>query len=189
LRRTLRSLQLDNPLKRLERRHRSALVFAEQLSSLPESLLDTTVYIDTLQNRLPLHLSEVLRTSKVWHSTVTECEMAVLLGILDPSHPGTARAIEEVSVLLEGRSEERILSPDRQTWFEAGVLAGTLARLQQYGKAEQRRALNDALIFVSATRAGLTVLTRNIVDYDLMMQITGRTNVIFYESSVGKKQT
>jgi predicted nucleic acid-binding protein len=153
------------------------------MASLPEFLLDTTVYIDALQNRLPWQLSEVLKTADSWHSTVTECEMAVLLGILDPTHPATAQTVDEVTLSLERREYRRTLAPDRETWFEAGVLAGTLAC-----NADQRRALNDALIFVSATRAGLTVLTRNIGDYDLMMQITSQTNVIFYETAVGKKR-
>jgi hypothetical protein len=42
------------------------------------------------------------------------------------------------------RPEHRILTPDRDTWREAGILAGLIARLQRYGKNEQRTSLNDA---------------------------------------------
>jgi predicted nucleic acid-binding protein len=53
--------------------------------------------------------------------------------------------------------------------------------LQQYRRAEQRRALNDALIFLSAAKAGLAVLTRNISDFDLLMQLVPQGKAVFYE--------
>jgi predicted nucleic acid-binding protein len=53
--------------------------------------------------------------------------------------------------------------------------------VQQYGKAEQRKILNDALIFLSAAKAGLTVLTRNITDFDLLMQLAPDAQVLFYD--------
>jgi predicted nucleic acid-binding protein len=77
--------------------------------------------------------------------------------------------------------DHRILNPDRQTWRDAGVVAGLLARLQQYGKADQRRVFNDALILLSATKAGLVVLTRNISDFDLLLQLVPWGKVLFYE--------
>jgi hypothetical protein len=43
--------------------------------------------------------------------------------------------------------------------------------------------LNDALIFLSAAKAGLAVLTRNIADYDLLAQLAGRGSVIFYQTT------
>jgi predicted nucleic acid-binding protein len=147
---------------------------------VPKLLLDTTVYIDELQGRLPLDVEISLRATNVWHSTVTECELSALAGLLAPDHPDSARAIEQVTKTIERRPSHRIVNPDRETWREAGVIAGLLARLQQYGKAEQRRVLNDALIFLSATKAGLAVLTRNVSDYDLLMQLVPQGKAIFY---------
>jgi hypothetical protein len=69
-------------------------------------------------------------------------------------------AIDQVLASIEQRPSHRIVSPDREVWRDAGILAGLLAKLQQYGKAEQRKTLNNALIFLS-TKAGLTVLTRD----------------------------
>ena len=68
-------------------------------------------------------------------------------------------------------------------WREAGILAGLLARLQGYGKSEQRKALNDALIFLTAAKSGCIVLTRNLSDFDLLMQLDLRGQAIFYELS------
>ena len=150
---------------------------------LPKLLLDTTVYIDQLQGKLPREVELSLRASSLWHSTVTECELSALAGLLNPTRPDSARAIDEVLASIEQRPSHRTLNPDRETWQEAGVLTGLLARMQQYGKADQRRALNDALILLSAAKAGLAVLTRNITDYDLLTQLAPRGSVVFYRTS------
>jgi predicted nucleic acid-binding protein len=179
-----RSLRRFKPLKqsgRLQPRPRSHLEFIMQIESLPGLLLDTTVYIDSLQDRFPREVDEVVTSTFSWHSTVTECEMAALLGLLDPDNPHTASVLDRVAVSIEQRPAHRILNPDREVWREAGMLAGTLARLQQYGKAEQRRALNDALLLLSAAKAGLAVLTRNVADFDLLMQLEPRGRAVFYE--------
>jgi predicted nucleic acid-binding protein len=150
-------------------------------SSIPKLLLDTTVYIDELQGKLPRDVEFAVRSTGIWHSTVTESELSALAGLLDPRHPETARALEQVFASIHERPTHRIVNPDRQVWREAGIVAGLLARLQQYRKAEQRRALNDALIFLSAAKAGLAVLTRNISDFDLLMQLVPQGKAIFYE--------
>jgi predicted nucleic acid-binding protein len=156
------------------------------LSSLkppfPKLLLDTTVYIDALQARLPDYTEIALRTANLWHSTVTEAELAALAGLLDPAHSHTATAIAQLAASIELRPAHRILTPDRDTWREAGILAGLLARLQQYGKNERRKALNDALIFLCAAKNGCAVLTRNVSDFDLLMQLDEKGQVIFYDS-------
>jgi predicted nucleic acid-binding protein len=148
----------------------------------PKLLLDTTVYIDTLQGRLPDYAEVALRVGSLWHSTVTEAELAALAGLLDPRHPETADAITQVAASIDLRPAHRILTPDRETWREAGLLAGLLARLQGYGKNEHRKALNDALIFLTAARNGCVVLTRNLSEFDLLMQLDARGQAIFYDS-------
>jgi predicted nucleic acid-binding protein len=163
-------------------RERSELPFVAKASSVPRLLLDTTVYIDELQGKLPTDVELVIRSTSLWHSTVTESELSALAGLLDPKHPQTARALEQVVASIEQRPSHRIVNPDRQVWRDAGVVAGLLARLQRYRKAEQRRALNDALIFLSAAKAGLVVLTRNISDFDLLMQLVPQGKALFYET-------
>jgi len=60
------------------------------------------------------------------------------------------------------------------------VLAGILARLQGYGRTERRKVLNEALIFATARKHGLTVLTRNSDDFDFLQQLdsAGRVCVL-----------
>jgi predicted nucleic acid-binding protein len=175
-------LKPEKHTTQLKPRELAELPFLHQVGRpFPKLLLDSTVYIDELQGKLPHDVEVYLRVCGVWHSTVTESELAALAGLLNPAHPRTANVIEQVAATLERRPDHRILNPDREVWREAGILAGMLARLQQYGKAEQRRALNDALIFLSAGKHGCSVLTRNIADFDLLMQLVPDGKVLFYE--------
>jgi predicted nucleic acid-binding protein len=168
----------------LARRDLSKLQFLSDLKPpFPKLLLDTTVYIDALQGRLPDDAEVALRAASLWHSTVTEAELAALAGLLNPAHPGTASVIGQVVASIELRPQHRILTPDRETWREAGIMAGLLARLQGYGKRQQRKALNDALIFLSAARSGCVVLTRNVLDFDLLMQLDASGRAVFYDAA------
>jgi predicted nucleic acid-binding protein len=178
-----RTLRLKSSERRASPRYRrrSELPFIADVSSVPKLLLDTTVYIDELQEKLPRDVELAIRSTSLWHSTVTECELSALAGLLNPDHPGTPRAIDQVLASIEQRPSHRIVNPDREVWRDAGILAGLLARVQQYGKAEQRKILNDALIFLSSAKAGLTVLTRNISDFDLLMQLAPYGKVLFYD--------
>ncbi len=181
LRRTLRRLKSLERRANLPYRQRSELPFLANTNRLPKLLLDTTVYIDELQGRLPRDVELALRSASLWHSSVTEAELSALAGLLHPDHPDTAHTVQQVFASIERRAGHRIVTPDREVWRDAGVLAGLLARLQHYGKVEQRRALNDALIFISAAKAGLTTLTRNIADYDLLTQLAPYGKVLFYD--------
>lgn len=183
LKQSLRRLKPEKRQKQLEYRDRAKLRFLPSLKSpFTKLLLDTTVYIDALQENLPGDVEIVLRAGNLWHSTVTESELAALAGLLDPKHPDTASAVAQVAASIEQRPEHRILSPDRDIWREAGILAGLLARLQRYGKSEQRKALNDALIYLTASKNGCVVLTRNVLDFDLLMQLDVTGQAIFYDS-------
>ena len=181
VRRSLRRLKPEKRTETLVPRNRSLLPLLSELKRpLPKLLLDTTVYIDELQGRLPQGVQVALRVTEIWHSTVTEAELMALPGLLDPAHPGTRQAVHQITASVERRPEHRILTPDREVWREAGILAGLLARLQHYGKADQRRVLNDALLFVSAEKQGCSVLTRNTSDFDLLMQLAPSGRAVFY---------
>ena len=80
------------------------------------------------------------------------------------------------------RPRHRCLSPDRDVWRRAGVIAGRLARVQGHGKDGRHRLLNDTLIFLTAAKAGACVLTRNISDFDLLMQIEPKGSAVFYRT-------
>lgn len=180
---SLRRLKPEKHRKKLAYRDRSQLPYLESLKPpFSKLLLDTTVYIDALQGRLPQSVEIALRAGNLWHSTVTEAELAALAGLLDPSHPATQHVIAQIAASVDLRPEHRILAPDRDAWREAGILAGLLARLEQYGKNERRKALNDALIFLTAAKNGCVVLTRNVKDFDLLMQLDRKGQAVFYDA-------
>src|ERR1700685_577659 len=164
----------------LQRRPDTQLEFIETTEIPGKLLYDTTVYVDTLRGRFPEKSRFVLRTANAWHSPVTEAELAVLAGSLDPAHPNTRRAIDEIAISISQRGPHRMIVPDVVVWREAGILSGVLSRVQGYDKGQRRRLMNDALIFVTARRHGCTVLTRNVGDFDLLQQLDPTGRVLFY---------
>jgi len=181
---SLRRLKPEKQLRQLKYRDRSRLQFLPELRPpFPKLLLDTTVYVDILQGNFPESAARVLRAASLWHSSVTEAELAAMAGLLEPSHPDTASVIAEVEASIEQRPAHRILTPDREIWRDGGMLAGLLARLQRYGSIERRKLLNDALIILTAGKHGCTVLTRNVADFDLLAQLDRRGQVVFYDRS------
>jgi predicted nucleic acid-binding protein len=181
IRATLRRLKPEKRRTQLKPRDEAALDFIATTSKKPGKLLyDTTVYIDILQDRFPLDGAFMLRSAEAWHSPVTEAELSAAIGLLDPGHSGTSEIVEQITAVIERRPSYRSILPDPEIWREAGILSGILARLQGYGKEQRRRALNDALLFASARKHGCVVLTRNVVDFDLLQQLDPSGSVLFY---------
>jgi predicted nucleic acid-binding protein len=178
---TLRRLKPDKQRQPLKPRADEELTFLNLKSDRPRSVLyDTTVYIDIIQGRFPDSGEPLLRTADAWHSTVAENELASTCGLLDPAHPDTKDVIKQITGIINRISPYRSLAPDREVWHDAGILTGTIARLQGTSKPDRRRILNDALIFATARKYGHTVVTRNITDFDFLHQLDPSGRVIFY---------
>lgn len=165
----------------LTRRPDAQLDFIETATPPAKLLYDTTVYIDILRGRFPEAARSRLQMVAAWHSPVTEAELAVAAGLLDPAHPNTRKIIDEIAASIEKRAIHRMIVPDIVVWREAGILSGILARLQGHDKTQRRRLLNDALLFVSARRHGCTLLTRNVADFDFLQQLDPAGRVLFYK--------
>jgi len=177
----LRRLKPEKHREPLTRRSAAQLPFVERASDLPGKLLyDTTVYIDILQGRFPQEAETAMRAADAWHSTVTEAELVAMCGFLKPDHPDTRKTVEQIAAAIERRPAHRTISPDREIWINAGILSGTLSRLQGYGVADRRRVMQDALVFATARKHGLAVLTRNTADFDLLQQLDPVGRVLFY---------
>ena len=67
-------------------------------------------------------------------------------------------------------------------WGAAGILAGLAFRLGNYAKGQERKLLNDALVFLQAAEAGRAVLTGNVRDCDFLSQLVPNGRIIFYRS-------
>jgi predicted nucleic acid-binding protein len=177
----LRRYKPEKHNKQLRRRPDSELDFIETSTIRPAKLLyDTTVYIDILQGRFPKQGELMLRAVDAWHSPVTEAELAAACGMLDPAHSETRKVIEEITALIDRRSAQRTITPDQNIWREAGMVSGLLGRLQGYERDQRRRVLNDALLYITARRYGCTVLTRNLSDFDFLLQLDPPGRVLFY---------
>ena len=177
----LRRLKPEKHRTPLKPRRESELDFIESVGSRPGKLLyDTMVYIDILQNRFPQGGEVLLRAAEAWHSPVTEAELAASCGLLDPAHAQTRGIVEQIVAVIERRPSYRTLATDSEIWREAGILSGTLARLQGYKSDQRRRVLNDALLFATARKHGCSVLTRNVVDFDFLQQLDPSGKVMFY---------
>lgn len=70
----------------------------------------------------------------------------------------------------------QMLTPNAQVWADAGVVAGMLARTQSFQPHQRKECLNDALIFLTAAKAGLPVLTANRDEFDLIQQLATRAS-------------
>ncbi len=179
--RTLRRLKPDKHRAQLKRRAESELEFVGTTRQRPAKLLyDTTVYIDILQGRFPQQGEAMLRATEALHSPVTEAELAATCGLLDPAHSRTREIVEQVDAVIDRRPTYRTITPDAEIWREAGILSGMLVRTQGYGREQRRRVLNDALLFETARKHGCAVLTRNVVDFDLLQQLDPSGHVMFY---------
>ena len=177
--RTLRHLKPQR--QRLKPRAESELAFLGRSPDKPRSLLyDTTVYVDILQGRFPVTGETMLRAADAWHSAVAENELASTCALLDPAHSDSRAVIKEIASLIDRMPAHRTIAPDRDMWRSAGILTGTIARLQGISKTDRRRILNDALIFATARKLGHTVLTRDIADFDFLQQLDPAGRVLFY---------
>jgi predicted nucleic acid-binding protein len=144
-------------------------------------MLDTTVYIDAQKARLPQALSARMAVGEILHSAVALGEIAANLGLLDPAHIGTPGVAQVLRETLGRADMKRTVSPSTEAWLEASVLAGILARTQGFPKHDRRKLLNDALIFLSAHEADAVLVSRNVRDIDLLLQIRPDVRVLLYD--------
>jgi hypothetical protein len=143
-------------------------------------LLDTCVYIDQMQDRSPQLMDELIAQRQVNHSTVAIQELMHTVGALDPSDARTARVIAEIRKQVTAMPPHRIFSPDVEILGRAALLSGILCRFQGYEKDGKLRALQDCVLFLQAQKLGLVVLTANIVDYDILLQLIPSGRALFY---------
>jgi predicted nucleic acid-binding protein len=172
-----------DPKRTLARRPDSELPFvSESAIAGPALLLDTCVYIDQLQDRSPAVLDRLIAVRQTNHSTVAIQELMHAVGVLDPDDSRTAEAIAAVRGLVLEMQAHRILVPDSEVLGQAALLSGILCRLQHYAADRRLRALQDCVLFLQAQKVGLTVLTANLADFDILLQLLPTGRVLFYRT-------
>ena len=182
LRRSLRRIKPHRFTHPIRRRHRAELPFV----SLPPEpgrglLLDTCVYIDSLQGRVPVEVDALLQTRTTNHLSVCVAELTHSFGRLDPRHPGTDTVQQKVAQAIAAIPPHRLQTASESVVIEAGILAGLVFRLCGLQPGQEVAALNDATIYLHAMAQGQVVLTRNVRDFDAMQQILPDGQVLFYD--------
>lgn len=149
----------------------------------PPLLLDTCVYVDGLEGRLPAEVERLLRTRTLIHLSVVLGELSHNFGRLDPRDPRTRAHLDELAGVIDDIPLHR-LDEDISAGviLEAGILCGLVFRLGGFQPGQEVAALNDATIYLHSQEQGYTVLTRNIRDFDVMNQIVPAGRVLFYRN-------
>lgn len=173
--------RLARPTATLSRRSDSDLPFLTTADLAgPGVLLDTSVYIDQLQGRLELMVQRLIEHRHVHHSAVAIQELMHTVGVLDPGHAATLGVISSIEKLVRNMPAHRIRIPDIDTLGRAAVLSGVLCRLQGYQNDHRRKALQDCILFLQAYKDGITVVTRNVKDFDYLLQLLPAGRVLMY---------
>jgi hypothetical protein len=179
----MRKFKPERRIAALARRPENILPFvSEKTAGRAELLLDTCVYIDNLQNRLPSAVDHLVATRLSNHSGIALSELTHLFGRLDPRDARTEPVHRKIRAAISTVPPHRLTSPSIQVLGEAGILAGLVARLAGIGSGRRQALLNDAALFLQAVEQGQTLLTRNIREFDLLDQLLPTGRVLFYRT-------
>jgi predicted nucleic acid-binding protein len=145
----------------------ASLAATARLPLLP----DTNVCIRNMAGTLPADIEVLLDNALQWHCSVCIAEITAGIAHYDPAASNWRRVRQQYGILLRSIPDTRLVVPDAETWHLAGAIAGTLARTQGFQPHQRKECLNDALIYLTAAKRGLPVVTANRVEFDLIQQI------------------
>jgi hypothetical protein len=170
-----------DPQRTLARRGDSELSFVNANRIGGQGLLlDTCVYIDQMQDRSPQVLDDLIAQRQVNHSTAAIQELMHTVGVLNPADARTTRVVAEIGKQIKAMPPHRIFVPDIGVLGRAALLSGILCRIQGYDNDGKLRALQDCVLFLQAQKLGLVVLTANVGDYDILLQLIPAGRALFY---------
>jgi hypothetical protein len=177
----LQWLKPQRKSRSLKRRHDDKLSWIADVPPIGSPvLLDSTVYIDTLQGRSPPALDAFITLRTCNHSAVCLSELTHSFGRLSPADPRTADALKVIRQTIRDIPVHRLQAPDAEIWGAAGILSGILFRLGCYAAGAERKCLNDALVFLQGRKLGWPILTGNIADFDFLNQLVPDGRILLY---------
>jgi predicted nucleic acid-binding protein len=182
LRDALRRRKPERRRKQLRARHPSELISVEDFTPSGRVLLmpDTNVYIRVAAGILPALVQDLVERALLFHCSVCLGELAAGVANASPSLPSWPAVRDYYVELFDSIPSARLLNPDAQVWADAGVMAGVLARTQGFQRHQRKECLNDALIYLTAARAGLPVLTADRNQFDLIQQLAPEGQFIHF---------
>lgn len=178
----LRRIKPEQRLGQLRPREAGALIAAADIAGEGRAplLIDTNVYIHSAAGTLPAAAALLVDRGLLFHCSVCISELTTGVGNADPAHAGWRKLRNHYRDLIATIPETRLLTPDAAIWAEAGLIAGTLARTQHFQRHQRKECLNDALIYLTAAKAGLPVLTANTGEFDLIQQLAPHGRFVHY---------
>ena len=141
---------------------------------------DTNVYISNMSGTLPAAVEIMLDNALQWHCSVCVAEITAGIAHYDPAASNWRGVRRQYGILLGAIPDTRLLVPDADTWHLAGVIAGTLARTQNFQPHQRKECLNDALIYLAAAKQGLPVVTANRTEFDMIQQIAPGGSFLYF---------
>ena len=181
-----RSIRRAKKSTTLSRRRDSELTFFGDKPEKDQTImLDTCVFIDQIQGKLPTKIGTRIAKTSVYYSSLVLSELSVPFGSLDPSHSETYENLKQIKNLILSIPEHRIFTPTTKTMMHGAVLAGSISRILCYTKKKNRKEqhqnwLIDAMIASHAIEKQLLLITRNIIDFDRLSQLDNKLKVAFY---------
>ncbi len=179
---SLRSIKSDKRRTQIATRATDDLIAAADIAGpgRPLLLLDTNVYIHAAAGTLPNEAAALVDRGLLFHCSVCVAELAIGVANASPARAGWKALRDHYDALFARIPATRLLTPDEDDWVEAGVIAGTLARCQGFQPHQRKECLNDALIYLTAAKAGLPVLTANRDEFDLIQQLKPQGRFIHF---------
>jgi predicted nucleic acid-binding protein len=177
----LRRIQPERRRAPLIARPAQALVGAADIGGRRAAfVVDTNVYISSAAGALPAVAKALIEQGLLFHCSVCVAELTVGIANADPSHADWEGLRDHYRALIARIPNTRLLTPDAEVWAEAGLIAGTLARTQHFQPHQRKDCLNDALIFLTAAKNGLPVLTANRTEFDLIQQLAPSGHFVYF---------
>jgi predicted nucleic acid-binding protein len=132
-------------------------------------LFNTSVYITALRggSEVLVALRRLEAKTPVWVSSV------VLEELYAGASPKDHAAVERLE--REFDEARRILVPTLGDWAQTGKVLARLAAKLGYEQIGRERLTNDALIPMSASRVGVTVITTNARDFARLAEFSAFT--------------
>jgi len=123
------------------------------------SLFDTSIYVAALRGGHDgvVAIRRLDSGSILWLSSVVLEELYAGIG------EGARQVVERLESDFDGA--KRILVPNLTDWTDTGRVLARLAAKYDYEQIGQARLTNDALIAMSAGRAGIRIVTANVRDF------------------------
>ena len=189
LAKTIRS-RIERRATRRDRREerRSESVIVAGLTPLVEMvgpgrpilMLDTDIYIDEAAGRLPVPVSAAIDRAQLFHCSICLGELALGVGGVSPLARGYKALREHYRQLAQIIPPSRVLTPDDDISTEAEVLTSTVTSGLRLTREKRRAWLNDVLVYLTAAKAGVTVLTSNKIAFGRIHLASGKGRCVYY---------